>query len=195
MYRVMVAPNREQACWVCIKDNKAICAIPVFRDEECPMNGKTYPMQRMTGNELFPKENEETFFRTYLNKHRQIGIRAVMIFPDEELVRAACQARGRHVVSVQPVRVLDRATGKYLAAAWCVKCMDSDVDYSMCFVDLRDGIVLEGYDFENASYSEIGVGERFLAYDTYYEMKVNAVGEWYVVKSPMQASLGGAYAL
>lgn len=190
--RVLIGQHQERACWVCMQDKRAISAIPVFRDEENLPVGKTYPMQKMKGNELIPKG--ETFFRTYTNKQGEIGIRAVMIFPDENLIRCALQSRGRNAITVQPVRLFDSKTHKYLAAAWCSKCMDCDVDYSISFIDLRDGIVLDGFDFSNATFEDIGAGERFLAYDTYYEMKKSSVGEWYVVKSPMQVSLGGAYA-
>ena len=192
LYRVLIAPKQERAFWVCMLNNKAIATLPVFRDEDPLPVGKTYPMENMVGYEMFPKD--ETFFRTYLNKDGEVGIRAVMIFPDEQLARKACQARGRNVITVQPVRLFDSETNKYLAAAWCMKCMDCDVEFSISFIDLRDGIVLDGYDFEKATYANIGAGERFLAYDTYYEMKKSSVGEWYITKSPMQVTLGGAYA-
>ncbi len=188
LYRVIIAPNREIPCWVCKYEERVIYMMPVFRNEPPLPNGEKYAIQKMTGNELFCYK--DAFFRTYLNSSGEIGIRAVMIFPDEALVRAACQVKGYNVVSVTPVRVLDDKTQKYLAAAWFVRCMDCDTDFAITFMDLREGLVLEGFDLlNNACYQNLNPGEDFLAYNTYYQA-MNDGGEWYLKKSPMQVCSG-----
>lgn len=184
--RVINSEGQEMACWVCRHGERVVRIMPVIRKEPCLPVGQRYGLQKMTGNELFGYQN--TFFRTYTNGVGEIGIRAVLLFADEELVRAACRARGYNVVTVTPVKVLDAKTREYLSAAWCVRCMDCSTDFALTFMDLRDGLKLEGFDLLNdAVYQNLKVGENFKAYDKYYQLrKRRATNEWYVDYSPLQ---------
>ncbi len=186
LYRVINSEGQEKACWVCKHGERVVRIMPVIRKEPPLPVGQRYGLQKMTGHELFGYG--DTYFRTFVNGVGEIGIRAVLLFNDEALVRAACQAKGYNVVTVTPVRVLDAGTRKYLSAAWCVKCMECDTDFALTFMDLRDGLRLEGFDLLNdAIYQNLEVGENFMAYDKYYQIrKRHATNEWYMEFSPLQ---------
>jgi len=184
--RVINSEGKEMACWVCKHGERVVRIMPVIRREPPLPVGQRYGLQKMTGNELFGYQ--DTYFRTFINGVGELGIRAVLLFNNEELVRAACQAKGYNVVTVTPVKVLDAETHEYLSAAWCVRCMDCDTDFAITFMDLRDGLRLEGFDLLNdAVYQNLKVGENFKAYDKYYQLrKRRATNEWYVDYSPLQ---------
>ena len=183
--RVINSEGQEMACWVCKHGERVVRIMPVIRKEPPLPVGQRYGIQKMTGSELFGYQ--DTFFRTFINGVGEIGIRAVLLFNNEELVRAACQAKGYNVVTVTPVKVLDAETREYLSAAWCVRCMDCDTDFAITFMDLRDGLRLEGFDLLNSAvYQDLKVGESFRAYNKYYQVKRTHTNEWYMDFSPLQ---------
>lgn len=191
LYRVSIDEKRDIPCWVCrYGSNRVMHIMPVFRKEKPLETGRRYEIQKMKGNELFCYG--DSFFRTYTNRAGELCIRSVLIFPDENLVRAACMAKGLKIIRITPVKVLEAKTRTYLTAAWCVKCWGGDTDYAVTYMDLRDGLVLEGFDLlENAVYQDIEEGESFLVYDTIYKACRNENGEWYITKSFIQLHVGG----
>ena len=187
LYRVINFDGKEMPCWVCKHGDRVVRMMPVFRNEPPLPVGQRYGLEKLGGNALFGYK--DTYFRTFINGIGEIGIRAVLLFNSETLVRAACQAKGYNVVTVTPVRVLDAETQKYLSAAWCVRCMDCDTDFAITFMDLRDGLRLEGFDLLNkAVYSNLKEGESFQAFGKYYQMEKTTANEWQMVLSPMQVS-------
>ena len=184
--RVTNEEGEEIACWVCKHGERVVYILPVFRKIPPLPVGQRYTIKKIGEHELF--NHKDSFYRTYINGVGEIGIRAVLLFNNEMLVRAACQAKGYNVVTVTPVRVLNAETREYLSAAWCVRCMDCDTDFAITFMDLRDGLKLEGFDLLNdAVYQNLKVGENFKAYDKYYQLrKSRATNEWYVDYSPLQ---------
>ncbi|MBQ7633289.1 MAG: hypothetical protein IJS88_04165 [Alphaproteobacteria bacterium] len=183
--RVINEAGRDIPCWVCKNADKVVYIMPIMRKENALPSGHRYGIERMTGNELFGYG--DTFFRTYITRHGEIGIRAMLIFSEESLVRAACQSKGYNVVTVTPVRVLDAQTRKYLTAAWCVRCMDCSTDFAITFMDLREGLRLDGFNLlDDAVYENIREGQGFTSFGTFYKAQKNDAGEWYLLKSNMQ---------
>ena len=163
--------------------------MPVIRAEPALTAVRKYGVEKMRGNELFCYG--DTYFRTYCNRADEMGIRAVLIFPDENLVRAACQAKGYNVVTVNPVRVLEAKTRKYLTSVWCVKCMECDTDFAITYIDLRDSIKLKDFDLLNdAVYQDINPGECFTVCGIVYKAIKTRAGEWFLIKGPMQVYVG-----
>lgn len=191
LYRVINDANREEkTCWVCKYGDRVTHIMPIFRDEPPISVGNKYGIKKLCGDELI--RNGDNYYRTYANGRGEMGIRSLLIFSDEQLVRAACQAKGLNVVSVTLVRIYRDDSREYLTAAWCVRCMECETDFALCFVDLRDGLALEGFNLlEDAVYEEIKEGEVFLAGDVIYALRKNNAGEFYIVRSTMQVCAGG----
>ena len=188
--RVIIDAKHDMPCWVCrYAGNMVTHIMPVFRAEPALTAVRKYGIEKMRGNELFCYG--DTYFRTYCNRADEMGIRAVLIFPDEALVRAACQAKGYNVVSVNPVRVLDAKTRRYLTAAWCVKCMDCNTDFAITYIDLRDSIELKDFDLlKDAVYQDIKPKENFTVCGIVYKALKNRAGEWFLNKGSMQVYVG-----
>lgn len=176
--------------WVCFKNDKAIDTQPVFKEEENLKGGCCVAMQLYQGNELIC--HDDVFYVTYRNVKKQLCIKMLQCFLNEKMVRMACELRGRRVLSLQLVKLYDVYTCKDLCACWQVNYFKDVLDCGFFFVDLRDGVVLEDYDFSNAEVYDVGVGDTFLAYNTYYTLKRSSEG-LFLVKSPIQLTLGEKY--
>lgn len=182
LYRVTTDRKQDLPCWVCrYGSNSLMHILPVFRKEAPLSVEQRCSIQKMKPNELFCYG--ESFFRTYNNRAGELCIRSVLIFPDENLVRTACQAKGYKVMRIAPVKVLDARTNKYLTAAWCAKCRDCDTDFAVTFMDLRAGIKLEGFNLvEDAVYQNIEEGESFTIGNTAYKAHRHRDGQWFITK-------------
>lgn len=176
--------------WVCIKGGKAIATLPVFKEEENLKGGGCLAMQFCQGDELIC--HNDVFYVTCRNGKKQVCIKMIQCFLSEETVRLACELRGRRVISLQLVKLYDVYTRKDLSVCWQVNYFKDELDSGFFFVDLRDGVVLEDYDFSNADTYDVGIGDSFLAYDTYYTLKKSSEG-LYLERNPMQMTLGGKY--
>lgn len=183
--------NTPRLFWLCLKGNTAIANLPVFKEEKSLEGGGCAAVQFCAGNELIC--HDDVFYITYFNAKKQLCLAMVQCFLNEELVRQACALRNRRVVSVRLVRLYDTETCKYVAVCWQVNYFKDVLDDGFFFVDLRDGIVLEYYDFSNTETYEVGIGDSFLAYDTYYALRKDKDGTLYVAKNPVQLTLGGKY--
>lgn len=186
---IMVKPNKHSLFWVCLKDKKIIAALPVFKEEENIKSG-CLAMQFCEGNEMIC--HDDVFYITVLNDRKQLHLKMIQCFLNEKMVRAACALRNRQVIDVKLVSIFDDLTHKYLSACWQVTYFKDVVDFGLFFVDLRDGIVYEDYDFSTSETYPIGIGDNFLAYDTYYTLKKDVDG-LYVAKSNIQLRLGAKF--
>lgn len=177
--------------WVCMKANKAIATLPVFKEEENLKTSRSVAVQICHGNELIC--HDDVFYVTSLNAKKQIRLNMVQCFLSEDMVRLACALRDRRVISVSLVKIYDSQTGKDIAPCWQVSYYKETLDCGYFFVDLRDGIVYEDYDFSNTETYDIGIGDTFLAYNSYYTLKKAETGSLYLQKSHIQLILGGKY--
>lgn len=185
--------GKPRLFWVCIKAKKAIATLPVFKEEKNLIGSGCLAMQMCQGNELIC--HDDVFYVTYLNAKKQLGLKMVQCFLSEELVRSACALRNRRVLSVRLVKIYDTYTRNDITVCWQVDYFKDVLDSGFFFVDLRDGVVLEDYDFSNTETYDVGVGDTFLAYNTYYTLKKSAQGSLYLTKSLLQPTLGGRYAI
>jgi len=186
----IIDQSKPRLFWVCLKGDKAIGTLPVFTEEKNLKSSGCVAMQLCEGNEMIC--HDDVFYVTALNAKKQLCLKMVQCFLNEEMVRTACALRNRQVVEVKLVSLYDDVTRKYLSACWQVTYFKDVLDSGFFFVDLRDGIVLEDYDFSEVQPYAIGIGDSFLAYDTYYTLKRNSDG-LYVSKNNIQLSLGGKY--
>ena len=184
---IMVKPNKHRLFWVCIRDKKVIATLPVFKEEENIKTSGCLAMQFCEDNEMIC--HDDVFYVTVFNDRKQLNLKMVQCFLNEKMVRAACALRNRQVVEIKLVSLYDDFTRKYLSACWQVTYFKDELDSGFFFVDLRDGIVLENYDFSEVQPYAIGVGDSFLAYDTYYTLRRNSDG-LYVSKNNIQLTLG-----
>ncbi len=191
--RVIDRNQDHRLLWVCLKNNKAIANMPVFKEEKRLQSGGCVAMQFCQGNELICHDN--VFYVTYQNSQKQIGLKMVQCFLSEEMVRLACSLRNRNVLSVRLVKMYDCLTRKDISVCWEVTYFKDVLDSGFFFVDLRDGVVLEDYDFSETETYDVGIGDTFLAYNTYYTLKKDTNGALYLAKSPIQLTLVGKYGI
>ncbi len=184
---IMVKPNKHSLFWVCLKDKKIIGTLPVFKEDGNIKNNGCLAMQFCEGNEMIC--HDDVFYVTVLNDRKHLCLKMVQCFLNEKMVRAACALRNRQVVDIKLVSLYDDLTHKYLSACWQVTYFKDELDSGFFFVDLRDGIVLEDYDFSEVQPYAIGIGDSFLAYDTYYTLRRNSDG-LDVSKNNIQLTLG-----
>ncbi|MBQ8481582.1 MAG: hypothetical protein IJ532_03525 [Alphaproteobacteria bacterium] len=189
--RVIDRNQKQRLFWVCFKNNKAIATIPVFKEEENLKSGSSVAMRLCQGDELI--YDDGVFYVTYRNAEKKIGLKMVQCFLSEEMVRQACSLRNRRVLSVELVKMYDYSTRKDISVCWQVTYFKDVVDSGFFFVDLRDGVVLEDYDFSETETYRVGIGDTFLAYNTYYTLRKDTNRGLYLVKSPIQLTLGGKY--
>lgn len=190
LVQVIDHSGKPRLFWVCLKAGKAIATQPVFKEEENLKRAGCFAMQFCSGNELVC--HDDVFYVTCRDLRKHIRIKMVQCFLNEKMVRLACELRGRRVVSLQLVKLYDIYTGKDLSVCWQVNYFKDVLDSGFFFVDLRDGIVLEDYDFSNAETYDVGIGDSFLAYNTYYTLKKSSEG-LYLTRNPVQLALGGMY--
>ena len=182
--------GKPRLFWACIKGGKALATLPVFKEEDNLNACGCVAMQFCSGDELIC--HDDVFYVTCRNAKKQLCIKMVQCFLNERMVRLACELRGRRVVSLQLVKLYDSYTRKDLSVCWQVNYFKDVLDSGFFFVDLRDGVVLEDYDFSNAETYDLGIGDTFLAYDTYYTLRKSSDG-FYLIKNPLQLTLGGKY--
>lgn len=190
--QVIDTPGKPRLFWVCLKAKKAIATLPVFKEEKNLDSSGCLAMQMCQGNELIC--HDDVFYVTYRNAKKQLGLKMVQCFLSEEFVRLACALRNRRVLSVRLVKLYDTYSRKDIAVCWQVDYFKDVLDSGFFFIDLRDGVVLEDYDFSNAETYDVGIGDTFLAYNTYYTLKKSAQNSLYLTKSPLQLTLGEKYA-
>lgn len=190
LVQVIDCQSKPRLFWVCLKDGKAIATQPVFKEEKNLKGVGCLAMQFCNGNELIC--HDDVFYVTCRNGKKQLCIKMVQCFLNENIVRLACKLRGCRVVSLQLVKLYDTYTCKDLSVCWQVNYFKDVLDCGLFFVDLRDGIVLENYDFSDAEMYDVGIGDSFLAYDTYYTLKKSSEG-LYLTKNPVQLVLGEKY--
>ena len=191
--RIIDRNQNQRLFWVCLKNNKAIATIPVFKEEQNLKSGGCVAMQFCEGEELIC--HDDVFYVTYRNAEKKIGLKMVQCFLNEEMVRLACSLRNRRVLSVRLVKMYDYQTRKDISVCWEVTYFKDELDSGFFFVDLRDGVVLEDYDFSETETFEVGIGDTVLAYNTYYTLKKDTNGVLYLTKSPIQLTLGGKYGI
>ena len=184
---IMVNPNKYRLFWVCIRDKKVIATLPVFKEEENIKTSGCLAMQFCEDNEMIC--HDDVFYVTVFNDRKHLCLKMVQCFLNEKMVRAACALHNRQVVEIKLVSLYDDFTRKYLSACWQVTYVKDELDSGFFFVDLRDGIVLEDYDFSEVQPYTIGIGYSFLAYDTYYTLRRDVNG-LYVSKNHIQLTLG-----
>lgn len=184
--------QQQNMYWLCMDKHLVKAALPVFRNESNLQNGTSAAVRFCNGNELIC--HDDTYYLTYLNKRGELGIKMIQCFLTEELVRYACMLRNHKVLSVRLVKFFVPDDPRPLTVCWEITYYKDEVDYGFIFADLRDGIVLEGYDFSECEVYPVDVGDYVLAYDTYYKLEKSAQNTLYLRKSHLQIELGGTYA-
>lgn len=180
--RVTLPSNKPQIVWVSRHNGRVQALLPVFEGEKTTPEMCLLPLEPIRAGELL--NCGEYFYQTYLNKESEMGIRALVLFSDEETVRKACELLGLNVVTVELIQMYRE--GKYLAGAWLIKTLGADKPYTLMYVDLRDRVALGEVNFDNVTYLTVEPGRRFSANGVWYELKKDGVDRLYLGKSTMQ---------
>jgi hypothetical protein len=165
-----------QIVWVSRHLGRVIATLPVFADETTDTSFNQMSMEPLKGGELFC--HGEYFYRTYLNFNNEIGIRAVLIFPDEILVRKACRLKGFEPTHVELIQFYTGEPRQYLTTGWLVECAHASPMF-ICF-DLTDRLRFDCADHSQMVYVTVDFKQRFHVNGSWYTLERDDRGLWYV---------------
>ena len=167
-----------QVVWTSRHLGRVIAVLPVFTDETTDDDTMRMPMETLKANELFC--HGEYFYRTYLNFNNEIGIRAVLLFPDEMLVRKACRLKGFEPVHMELAQFYTGEPRQYVATGWLIECAHASQMF-ICF-DLTDRSRFDCTDCSQMFYTTVNFKQKFCVNGAWYTLERDDRGLWYVTK-------------